>query len=254
MRLSCNGCRVLRKRCSDNCTIRPCLEWIKTSDSQAHATVYLTKFYGRAGLMNLINAGPQHLRPAIFKSLLYEACGRIVNPIYGSVGLLWSGRWQLCENAVAAVLNGAPITRMTTDAAETKSGLPLKVYGIRHVNKETNMSGFGELHRVRPRCRFKRVGKAKKSRLPDASVDESVNRSPSHESSLSHQSEAAETNVERKRLASAETTEAYHITGAETMMDSRKRGGMRVSDSEIELDLTLGLEPFKLAAAFNWLG
>ncbi|XP_075510536.1 LOW QUALITY PROTEIN: LOB domain-containing protein 41-like [Primulina tabacum] len=245
MRLSCNGCRVLRKGCSDNCSIRPCLEWIKTSDAQAHATVFLAKFYGRAGLMNLINAGPQHLRPAIFKSLLYEACGRIVNPIYGSVGLIWSGSWQLCENAVAAVLNGAPITRMATEAAETKSGPPLKLYDIRHVNKEENsMSGFGELHRVRARGRFKRVGKGKKIRVSVASVDESVNRSPSHESSLSHQSQAAEANVERGSLASAETTEADHITGAETKMYSGE-GGARVAEGEIKLDLTLGLEPFK---------
>lgn len=63
MRMSCNGCRVLRKGCSEDCTIRPCLQWIKTPESQAHATLFLAKFYGRAGLVNLINAGPQHLRP-----------------------------------------------------------------------------------------------------------------------------------------------------------------------------------------------
>ncbi|KAL0332479.1 UNVERIFIED_CONTAM: LOB domain-containing protein 40 [Sesamum calycinum] len=91
MRMSCNGCRVLRKGCSDNCSIRPCLEWIKTPDSQANATVFLAKFYGRAGLMNLINAGPQHLRPAIFRSLLYEACGRIVNPSTGRLGCCGPG-------------------------------------------------------------------------------------------------------------------------------------------------------------------
>ncbi|CDY54302.1 BnaC01g42010D [Brassica napus] len=85
MRMSCNGCRVLRKGCSDDCSIRPCLGWIKSPEAQANATVFLAKFYGRAGLMNLINAGPDHLRPGIFRSLLHEACGRIVNPIYGSV-------------------------------------------------------------------------------------------------------------------------------------------------------------------------
>ncbi|GMQ10924.1 hypothetical protein CsSME_00053733 [Camellia sinensis var. sinensis] len=53
MRVSCNGCRVLRKGCSDNCTIRPCLQWIKTPESQANATVFLAKFYGRAGLQVL---------------------------------------------------------------------------------------------------------------------------------------------------------------------------------------------------------
>lgn len=63
MRMSCNGCRILRKGCGDNCSIKPCLQWIETPDSQANATLFLAKFYGRAGLMNLINACPQHLRP-----------------------------------------------------------------------------------------------------------------------------------------------------------------------------------------------
>ncbi|KAL6620821.1 hypothetical protein ACP70R_035960 [Stipagrostis hirtigluma subsp. patula] len=137
MRLSCNGCRVLRKGCSEGCSIRPCLQWIKSPDAQANATVFLAKFYGRAGLMNLINAGPEALRPAVFRSLLYEACGRIVNPIYGSVGLLWSGNWHLCQAAVEAVLKGAPIVRISDEAAAaapTPAHLH-KAYDIRHVSK-----------------------------------------------------------------------------------------------------------------------
>ncbi|KAH0696476.1 hypothetical protein KY290_013848 [Solanum tuberosum] len=38
-------------------------QWINNPDSQANATVFLAKFYGRAGLLNLINAAPDHLRP-----------------------------------------------------------------------------------------------------------------------------------------------------------------------------------------------
>ncbi|CAL9138911.1 unnamed protein product [Musa acuminata var. zebrina] len=105
--MSCNGCRVLRKGCRDGCTIRPCLQWIKSPEAQANATLFLAKFYGRAGLLNLMDAGPQNLRPGIyihlypctsatplfFRSLLYEACGRIINPIYGAAGLLCSGTW-----------------------------------------------------------------------------------------------------------------------------------------------------------------
>lgn len=66
MRMSCNGCRILRKGCGDDCIIKPCLDWIKSSDAQANATLFLAKFYGRAGLINLIQAGPQHLRPGIY--------------------------------------------------------------------------------------------------------------------------------------------------------------------------------------------
>ncbi|KAH6759981.1 LOB domain-containing protein 41 [Perilla frutescens var. frutescens] len=256
MRMSCNGCRVLRKGCSDNCSIRPCLEWIKSPDSQANATVFLAKFYGRAGLMNLVNAGPPHLRPAIFRSLLYEACGRIVNPIHGSVGLMWSGSWQLCHNAVEAVLRGAPITQMATDAAETKNGPPFKAYDIRHVNKEYNFSGSSnDLHRVRTRCRFKRSGaNSKRVRVSVGSADESgreeVNRSPSHESSLSHQSAAAvaephldSESPESESLASAGNPEPDH--GAEPALNSVREDDrqLQADDGEIELELTLGFEP-----------
>lgn len=107
MRMSCNGCRVLRKGCSESCILRPCLHWISTAESQANATIFLAKFYGRAGLTNLISNGPEHLRPAIFRSLLYEACGRMVNPVHGSVGLAWSGNWAECQAGVDSILRGS---------------------------------------------------------------------------------------------------------------------------------------------------
>ncbi|WOL18473.1 LOB domain-containing protein 40-like [Canna indica] len=163
MRMSCNGCRVLRKGCSGSCNIRPCLQWIERSEAQANATVFLAKFYGRAGLINLIDAGPDNLRPAIFRSLLYEACGRIVNPIYGSVGLLWSGSWHLCQAAVEAVLKGTPITQISTGAAEAAVSGPLKTYDIRHVHKNCD-AGHGapgdHLHKLAAKSRtsFKRSG------------------------------------------------------------------------------------------------
>ncbi|GER29886.1 LOB domain-containing protein [Striga asiatica] len=109
--MSCNGCRVLRKGCGVDCTLRPSLQWIKSADSQANATVFLAKFYGRAGLLNLIGAGPTHLRPEILRSLLYEACGRIINPVYGSAGLMRCGEWHRCQAAVDAVLRGWPLER-----------------------------------------------------------------------------------------------------------------------------------------------
>ncbi|GER28878.1 LOB domain-containing protein 41 [Striga asiatica] len=242
MRMSCNGCRVLRKGCSEDCSIRPCLEWIKTPESQANATVFLAKFYGRAGLMNLINAGPHHLRPAIFKSLLYEACGRIVNPIFGSVGLIWSGNWQLCQDAVEAVLKGDPITRMAAEFAEHKSGPPLKTGDIRHIFKEDGQSGSNDLRRVRTRCRFKRsASKSKRSRVwvdpVESANEEELTRSPSHESSLSQQSEP----VDERTSQQGETRGPLETSEPELVV----AGPNSKSDGEIELDLTLGLEPIK---------
>ncbi|KAL6187954.1 hypothetical protein ACLB2K_039349 [Fragaria x ananassa] len=148
MRTSCNGCRVLRKGCSENCEIRPCIEWIKSPESQANATLFLAKFYGRAGLLNLINAGAQHQRPGIFKSLLYEACGRIVNPTFGSVGLLSSGNWAQCQAAVEAVLAGLPIVENNEPVPYLNPVPPVNSCDIRHVSKDTSLG--------KTRNRFKR--------------------------------------------------------------------------------------------------
>ncbi|KAG6494314.1 LOB domain-containing protein 40-like [Zingiber officinale] len=220
MRMSCNGCRVLRKGCGDACSIRPCLQWIKSPDAQANATVFLAKFYGRAGLMNLISAAPDHLRPAVFRSLLYEACGRIVNPIYGSVGLLWSGTWNLTQAAVEAVLKGAPIAQMPSDAAAAAPALPFKAVGsdIRHVSKAD-----AELHKVnKPRSRFKRHGLAKPSKGPAA---------PPAESATNHREEEEE----EETMSSA----ASHVSQGEPEAEAEK--------TEVGLELTLGLEPVSVS-------
>ncbi|XP_020210760.1 LOB domain-containing protein 38 [Cajanus cajan] len=104
--MSCNGCRVLRKRCSERCSLRSSLQWIHSPQAQAHATLFLAKFFGRTDLMFFISSVPQQNRPALFQSLLFEACGRIINPVNGAVGLLCTGNWHMCQAAVDTVLAG----------------------------------------------------------------------------------------------------------------------------------------------------
>ncbi|RRT82243.1 hypothetical protein B296_00002784 [Ensete ventricosum] len=245
MRMSCNGCRVLRKGCSENCSIRPCLQWIKSPESQANATVFLAKFYGRAGLMNLINAGPDHLHPAIFRSLLYEACGRIVNPIYGSVGLLWSGSWQLCQAAVEAVLKGAPIVQIPSETAASTPGPPLQACDIRHVFKKPRATA--ELLEVnKPRSLFKRSG-SKAARTATARPE--FRRARSHELGASHPTEPAAAVVERNRedgecrenecMSLADTAEeASHVSQGEPDETEEEE-----EEEELGLELTLGFKP-----------
>ncbi|CAN4083005.1 unnamed protein product [Withania somnifera] len=110
--MSCNGCRVLRKGCSENCILRPCLQWIETPQAQGHATVFVAKFFGRAGLMSFISNVAENQRPALFQSLLYEAAGRTVNPVNGAVGLLWTGNWHVCQAAVDTVLRGGALRQI----------------------------------------------------------------------------------------------------------------------------------------------
>ncbi|XP_047180851.1 LOB domain-containing protein 41-like [Vigna umbellata] len=243
MRMSCNGCRVLRKGCSEDCTIRPCLEWIKNPESQANATVFLAKFYGRAGLMNLINAGPQNLRPAIFRSLLYEACGRIVNPIYGSVGLLWSGSWQLCQAAVEAVLKGEPITPITSEVAANGRAPPLKACDIRHVSKDEKTAN--RTQKAKTRIRVKRTGGDVliKPKAPTVTgfvpVEAETNQTTSHESGLSHLSEAA-------AIVEGESKESESVVSVETCNlfgETKTSDRFGATNDEIGLELRLGFEP-----------
>ncbi|KAK4798749.1 hypothetical protein SAY86_031075 [Trapa natans] len=260
---------VLRKP-GAGCGLRFVIQWIKSPESQANATVFLAKFYGRAGLMNLINTGPEQLRPAIFRSLLYEACGRIVNPIYGSVGLLWSGNWALCQSAVESVLKGTSITPINDDAATTGSGPPLKAYDIRHVSKDdksataTATAVSKDLHRLKTRCRFKgsddtkpKANSTDEKPHPDAAPVADHSRSTSHDSSLSHPPEPG-TNLDgdskdNESMVSEETAEQDLFGSdvvsapveaeaeAEATADADAEETHRTA--EVGLELSLGLEP-----------
>eukprot|EP00253_Pinus_taeda_P031958 PITA_31958 len=153
--MSCNGCRVLRKGCSESCILSPCLHWIPTAESQANAIIFLAKFYGRAGLTNLISNGPEHLRPAIFRSLLYEACGRIVNPVYGLLGLVLSGKWAECQAGVDSILRGSfrAVPQGNFMSPECKSMIPVEATAVselrRSVKSRRKLKGLSDARHKR---------------------------------------------------------------------------------------------------------
>ncbi|KAI4367009.1 hypothetical protein MLD38_022797 [Melastoma candidum] len=227
MRMSCNGCRALRKACGEDCAIKPCLKWIKSPESQAHTTLFLAKFYGRAGLLNLLNSGAASERPAIFRSLLYEACGRIINPVYGSVGLLHTGQWQRCQSAVESILRGVPIAPFMSRASDVGSRA---FHDIRHIPKDGGLipPGFGNGKKTKKaRARSKREGVETKGPLIELDQQE-LTRTNSHQSSLSHQSNGRD---DSKRALDGETKSA----AAE----------IRADEPGDWLELTLGVQPIK---------
>jgi hypothetical protein len=55
---------LLLTGCSDACVLRPSLQWIDGgAEAQGHATAFVAKFFGRAGLMSLLTAVPEPQRP-----------------------------------------------------------------------------------------------------------------------------------------------------------------------------------------------
>ncbi|KAL5713645.1 LOB domain-containing protein 37 [Ranunculus cassubicifolius] len=111
--MSCNGCRVLRKGCNEFCVLRHSLQWINNPEAQAHATAFLAKYFGRSTLLSFLSTTSEIHRAALFRSLLYEACARTVNPVDGAIGLVWTGNWRLCQMAVETVLHGGAIRAMS---------------------------------------------------------------------------------------------------------------------------------------------
>ncbi|RLN18728.1 LOB domain-containing protein 37-like [Panicum miliaceum] len=57
---------------------------------------------------------PMWMDAALFRSLLYEACGRTINPVSGAIGLMWTGNWDLCQAAADAVLRGESLRALST--------------------------------------------------------------------------------------------------------------------------------------------
>ncbi|KAL3814304.1 hypothetical protein ACJIZ3_015572 [Penstemon smallii] len=135
--MSCNGCRILRKGCNDNCILRQSLHGIETPQAQSNATVFVAKFFGRAGLMSFLSSVPQSQRPALFQSLLFEACGRTVNPVNGAVGLLGMGNWHACQSAVESVLRGG----VPSAFPEFGEGSNSDLYGSKDMNMSLKRKG-----------------------------------------------------------------------------------------------------------------
>jgi hypothetical protein len=110
----------------------------------------------------------------VFKSLLYEASGRLVNPTHGALGLFWTGQWNRCEAAVEAVLTGSNINDVTTVDGQTSSCTLIaenrfipRTYDIRHVARHTNVD-------IKEKTQFKRVGSTFKPKPRVGLVDKTI--------------------------------------------------------------------------------
>jgi len=79
--MSCNGCRVLRKGCSDTCVLRSCLQWIQSPKAQGNAVLFLAKFFGRSDIIAFVSAVPETQRPGFhyFHFLFYMILGQNSN-------------------------------------------------------------------------------------------------------------------------------------------------------------------------------
>lgn len=64
-----------------------------------------------------------------------------MNPVSGSVGLLWMGNWHVCQSAVETVLRGG-IPRALPEFEEASEENNSKLYGSRDLNARLEKKGF----------------------------------------------------------------------------------------------------------------
>ncbi|KAG8046197.1 hypothetical protein GUJ93_ZPchr0008g13580 [Zizania palustris] len=179
----------------------------------------------------------------------------MLNPVYGSVGLLWSGNWQLCQTAVESVLRGMPIAPPPPTATAVP---PLRTCDIRHVGRRGEHAGtVADLHRLdnSSHAKFKRPGGAGAAHRSDSAI-ELVFSAPGAASmvdvirqaqplnwargALSHESashDAVPPESDNHSNDTADTVEGSHVSQSEP--EIRATTEVR----EAGLDLTLGLPP-----------
>jgi hypothetical protein len=173
----------------------------------------------------------------------------MLNPVYGSVGLLWSENWKLCQDAVENVLRGVPIAQPPPAATAVP---PLKTCDIRHVARRG-----GDIHGVAnsSRGQFKRRV-AQRCARSDTAIELVFSRpasamlvdvrqalplswapagKPGQEYSVSH--DAVPETDSNSNTVSVDTVEASHVS------QSEPEAPREIDGREVGLDLALGLLP-----------
>jgi len=66
--------------------LRHCLQWIENPQAQAHATLFVAKFFGRAALMSFLSSVPANQRSGMQCNPIYACMKNSYQGIYGING------------------------------------------------------------------------------------------------------------------------------------------------------------------------
>ncbi|KAK8678959.1 hypothetical protein V6N13_144434 [Hibiscus sabdariffa] len=79
----CASCKLLRRRCADDCIFAP---YFPSDDP--HKFAILHKVFGASNVSKLLQELPVAQRADAVSSLVYEANARVRDPVYGCVGAI----------------------------------------------------------------------------------------------------------------------------------------------------------------------
>ncbi|KAG1368469.1 LOB domain-containing protein 4 [Cocos nucifera] len=86
----CAACKLLRRRCAQDCIFAP---YFPADEPQKFANVH--KVFGASNVSKLLQELPAHHRSDAVSSLVYEANARVRDPVYGCVGAISSLQNQI---------------------------------------------------------------------------------------------------------------------------------------------------------------
>ncbi|KAL4281662.1 hypothetical protein GQ457_03G043410 [Hibiscus cannabinus] len=88
----CASCKLLRRRCADDCIFAP---YFPSDDP--HKFAILHKVFGASNVSKLLQELPVAQRADAVSSLVYEANARVRDPVYGCVGAISSFQNQVSQ-------------------------------------------------------------------------------------------------------------------------------------------------------------
>ncbi|EXB83877.1 hypothetical protein L484_023484 [Morus notabilis] len=80
----CAACKMLRRRCDNNCALSP---YFPTEEIEKFACVH--KVFGASNVIKMIQMLEEERREDAVKAIVYEAMARVRDPVCGSAGIIF---------------------------------------------------------------------------------------------------------------------------------------------------------------------
>ncbi|XP_059626919.1 LOB domain-containing protein 4-like [Cornus florida] len=110
----CAACKLLRRRCTEDCTFLPYFP-----HSKAHDFAAVHRIFGASNVCKMLQEIPAHDRGDAAISIVYEAKARLKDPVYGCVALIASLQSQVFQ--LQSELNTALSEAMAIRAQQSLS-------------------------------------------------------------------------------------------------------------------------------------
>ncbi|KAL8242335.1 hypothetical protein R6Q59_012637 [Mikania micrantha] len=88
----CGACRILRRRCTENCILAP-----HFPPTEPLKFTVAHRVFGASNIIKLLQELQENERADAVSSMVYEANARTIDPIYGSVGTIFQLQNQVNE-------------------------------------------------------------------------------------------------------------------------------------------------------------